>query len=468
MDQPIFLEVHGDGAPEGSDGDPRSPARTAVVIAAVVAAVALFGATILVIGDDADRVERSAPSEPPRSETPQFEPDGEMLPGTPEAVARDAAVCYASTPSAEALSVLFDSIGGFEGLQVGIAQGAFDVVTFDPLDPDKLLAAHRAGYLSEGNQDVNQRWTISGQGMTQSTWDPTTPHDFVHYNSDGSITMWVREGRDDTFAARRAVVLDQGGTPTHVMSTSSAIQADRFAVDGSTVFALTGDPDWYAPRDVGYIALVADDGDVRTHLSSGASFGWIDVPAPGLLVAYPSGPTGTTAVWDTDTLSLLDDHPLSGQPYQRVAVAGETPTALAVTLDGELETIDLSNGRTGQRFGRLDVTEVDRPIALSDDGSIAVTVDKSGTVTIWFVASGTPVATFDASSALPRWLPTSRSAARVTSVVAPDASRVALRIPARPEVSVSWRVIDTDVDSWIARTGTTSEEPLATARQPVC
>ncbi|MDX2378264.1 MAG: hypothetical protein QNM02_00715 [Acidimicrobiia bacterium] len=468
MDQPIYLEVHGDDAPEGGDGDPRTPARTAAVVAAVVAVAALLGASILVIGDDADRAERSEPTEPPQSVSPQLEPVGETLPGTPHAVARDAAGCYASAPSAEALSVLFDSIGGFEGLEVGIAQGAFDVVTFDPSDPDTLLAAHRAGYMAEGNEDVNQRWTISGQGMTQSTWDPTTPHDFVHYTSDGSITMWVRDGPDDTFTARRAVVLDQGGTPTHVMSTSSAIQADRFAVDGRTVFALTGDPDWYAPRDGGYDALVADDGAVRTHLSSGASFGWIDVPAPGLLVAYPSGPSGTTAVWDTNTLARLEDHPLSGQPYQRVAVAGATSTALAVTLDGELETIDLSNGRTGQRFGRLDVTEVDRPVALSDDGTVAVTVDKSGTVTIWFVASGTPVATFEASSALPRWLPTSRSAARVTSVVAPDASRVALRIPARPEVSVSWRVIDTDVDSWIARTRTASEEQLTTARQPVC
>jgi hypothetical protein len=452
MDEPTYIEVRSLDTPNEPPRDRKGPARPMVALAVVAALAVVVGTVVFLVGDDGGRAERTALSEAARDTTVPGPPPGPI--GLAE-TARRAADCYELAPTEQNLRALFEATGGFDALEVGTATGAFDVVTFDPLDHDQLLAARRTGYLADGNEEINQRWDISAGSATQALWDPTNPHDFMHYNTDGTITVWVHDGDGDGgYVIRRAIVLDQASTRTQVMSSSSTIQADRFAVDGRTVFALTSNPDWYAPRDAGYTALVADDGIERVRLASGASFGWIDVPSPGLLVAYPTDASGVTAVWDTQTLDRLDDHPLSDRPYLRVAVARDVPIALGVTHDGLLEPLDLATGRTGARFGRVDSTELDKPVALSDDGTVAVTVDKSGTVSIWFVGSSTPIATYEASTALPRWLPTSRSAARVASVVAPDASRVALRIPARPQVSVSWRVIDTDVHSWIARART--------------
>ncbi len=468
MNDPIFIELHDGDERSGSDReeDPRG-ARPgpASVLAAVVAVLLAVAVVVSLLGDDGDRSGRVGPDDRPTA-APDAEPPG--LVASPRVPASQQAVeCYTFAPSADNLRAVFESIGGFEGLQVGIAEGAFDLVTFDPLDHDRLLATHRSGYGVAENQDTNQQWDIRGGDVLQSLWDPVTSHDFVHYNTDGTITMWVHSGDDVGFAPRDAVVIDRDGKV--VTNTSSPIYADRFAVDAGTIFALTGNPNVYAPRDTGHLTLLADDGERQTRLASGEDYDWIDVPSPGLLVAYPADPAGVTAVWDTGALEPLEEHPLAGRPYQRVAVAGDGTTALGVTHDGELESLDLATGRTGDRFGRLDVTEVDRPAVLNADGTVAFTVNKTGTVSIWFVGDDTPVATADASSGLPRWLPTSRSAARLTSSIAPDASRLALRIDARPQVGLSWRLIDIDIDSWLIRAGDIANSaPSPTEEQHAC
>lgn len=451
MDDPVFIELQDSGDRSGSDQEEHThgarpgPASVLAAVAAILLAVAVV---VSLLGDDGDRNSRAGQDDRATA-APDTEPPG--LVASPRFPAsQQVAECYTLAPSADNLRAVFESIGGFEGLRIGVAEGAFDVVTFDPLDHDRLLAAHRSGYGTAENQDVNQQWQVRDDGgPDQSVWDPVTPHDFVHYNADGTVTMWVHGGGDGGFAPRTAVVIAREGQV--ITTSSSPVYADRFAVDAGTIFALTGNPDWYAPRDTGYLSLLADDGERQTTLGSGEDFGWIDVPTPGLLVAYPADPTGVTAVWDSRTLEPLEEHPLAGRPYQRVAIAGNATTALGVTHDGSLEPLDLATGRTGERFGHLDVTEVDRPAVLSDDGAVAFTVDKTGLVSIWFVGDDTPIATTDASSGLPRWLPTSRSAARLTSSIAPDASRLALRIGARPGIGVSWQLIDTDIESWLTR-----------------
>ena len=468
MDEPVFIELHGGDERAGSDReeDPHGarpgPASVLAAVAAILLAVAVV---VSLLGDDGDRSGPVGRDDRP-TPAPDTEPPG-LVASPRVSASQQAAECYALAPSADHLQAVFESIGGFDGLQVAVAEGAFDVVTFDPLDHNHLLAAHRAGYGAAENQDTNQQWAIRGGDVFQSVWGPVTPHDFVHYNADGTITMWVHGGGEVGFAPRTATVIERDGSV--VTTTSSPIYADRFAVDAGTIFALTGDPYRFAPRDSGYLSLLADDGERQTWLGRGDDFDWIDVPTPGILVAYPADPSGVTAVWNTRTLEPLEDHPLAGRHYQRVAIAGNATTALGVTHDGELEPLDLTTGRTGDRFGHLDATEVDRPAALSADGTVAFTVDRSGTVSIWFVGDDTPIATSDASSGLPRWLPTSRSAARLTSSIAPDATRIALRIGARPQVGVSWRLIDTDVESWLARAGDIANSaPSPTEEQHAC
>ncbi|MGI9644526.1 MAG: hypothetical protein ACR2O6_04370 [Ilumatobacteraceae bacterium] len=441
MDAPTPIELYGDNEPPGGDDTRAAAPRTLTVaagVAVIVAAVAVVGA---LISDDGGRGGQPSSIDP---------------------TAGPAADCYAAEPNAADLRIVFGSIGGFDGLVVGEASGAFDLVTFDPLDHSRLLAAHRAGYGRAENQEVNEEWRVAGGEVVQDVWDASTPHDFVHHNADGTTTMWAHSGDEVGFAPRNAVVLDRDGAV--VTATSAAMYADRFAVDGGTVFALTGDPRYFAPRDPEYLELLADDGVAQTRLASGAGFAWLDVPAPGILVAYPANADGVTAVWDTATLAPLANHPLAGRAHRRVAVAADGRTALGVRFDGRLEAVELATGRASPPFGALDVTEIDSPIALSPDGSVALTVDRSGTVSVWFVGDDVPIATYRASTGLPRWLPTSRSAARLTSVLAPDASRLALRIDARPGVGLTWVLVDTELDSWLDRARTARLSPESSTR----
>ena len=435
MHDPVFIELIGDGDGE-ADVPPRPPSSIATVLTVVAAIVLVAGAVSWLVGGGSDRPERDG-------ERPESEMSGPRI-----SPARRAAESYLATPGGARLRQLFESIGGFAGLQMAVAEGAFDVVTFDPLDGDRLLAARRAGYGDAQNQDVNQQWLIQDGNVVQSAWDPNTEHDFVHFNTDGTITMWVHSGDEIGFAPRNAVVIDRDGT--EITTSSSAIYADRFAVDAGTIFALTGKPDWYTLTTDPYISLLADDGERQTWLAPGRDFSWIDVPTTGLLVAYPAGPTGLTAAWDSHTLEPLENHPLAGRPYQRVAVSGDGTTALGVTHDGELERIELVTGRVVGRFGQVDVTEVGHPIALSRDGTLAITVERSGTVSIWFVADGTLIAEHGASAGVTGLLSTARSA-RPASSIAQDANRLALRIPALPQIRLSWSLIDTDIESWLIR-----------------
>jgi hypothetical protein len=465
MDEQFIVEPRSADEQLDPDDDadvahPRLPIVLAGV-AALVLAVALLSA---IVGGDGPRSGTDRRSAPPSTA-----PVARILevPASKSLTnALLAAECYATAPSADHLRAVFDSIGGFEGLEVGVAEGAFDVVSFDALDHDLLLAARRRGYGSAENQDVNEQWSVAHGQVSQAAWDPVKPHDFVHYNADGTITMWVHSGDDVGFAPRDAIVIDRGGDVITI--SSSPMYADRFAVDGGVIFALSGNPDWYAPRDTGYLSLLADDGERRVRLGHGDEYAWVDIPTPGLLVAYPATSAGVTAVWDTQTLEPLDQHPLAGRPYRRVAISGDLTTALGVTHDGRLESLELATGDTGARFGHVDVTEVERPVVLSGAGNVAFSVEKSGRVSIWFVGDDEPVATYAASAGLPRWLPTSRSAARLTSSLAPDATRLALRIGARPQVGVSWRLIDIDIQSWLARArpaGGTESMPSDAKRQ---
>lgn len=384
-------------------------------------------------GGEAERATDPAPPDIPLS--------GELLDPL------DAAARFVAAPDRDRLHALFEAVGGFEGLRSASAVGAFDVVTFDPAQPDVLLASKRLSYGPAQNQLVNQRWRIDPSAHVEQTlWASAVEHDFVHFNIDGTVTMWVHGGGDG-FAPRRAVVLD--GVDGEEILTTTPLYASRFTATSDAVFALTGNG-VYGTTQSGYADLVADRGDGPIVLADGASFSWIDNPTPDILVAYPADPEGVTAVWDAATWEPLPSHPLANHAYRRVGVSGDRRTAVAASTEGPLEIIDLTTGRVRGRFGHLDVTGVGKPITLDHDGTVAITTQRSGLVQIWWVGDDDPVATVDADAAQPRWI-SPEYAPRSTSVVSPDGSRLALRVGARPGVRTRWDVVETDVTKWIAR-----------------
>jgi len=361
---------------------------------------------------------------------------------------------FAADPGPAKLRDLLDVIGGFDGVTLASAQGAFDLVRFDPLDPDRLLASNRLSYGDAENQDVNELWQIGETGVEQALWAPNTSHDFVHFNTDGTVTMWSHGGGPG-FAPRSVRLLDG---EFGLVASTDPLYASRFSIDGQKLFALTGDG-VLGPRNEGYENLIADDGVQQTILAPGSPYGWIDNPIPGMLIAYPRTDSTTIAVWNTLTLDPADDHPLAGRSYQRLAISGDHEVAVGITFDGQLEELVFRTGDVVSTFGAIDPVGIDQPITLNDDGTIAITVDRVGLVTMWWVGEDTPILVAPGDAGQPRWV-SDQYAARFASAVASNGSRVALRSGARPEVPVQWTIIDTDVDSWVQRACRLAGRPL--------
>ena len=378
-------------------------------------------------------------------------PDREAAPVPAQLLAAEH---HVADPSAETLRALLDAIGGLDAIVVGEAEGAFDLVRFDPLDPNRLIASLRSSYGEAQNQESNEIWSIDSEGLSQIPLAADTPHDFAHFNSDGSITVWVHSGDEAGFAPRNAMVIDR---ESNVLAMTQPLYASRFAAVGDKVFALTGDGDYYS-RDDSYEQLIVD-GRITGVLDSGEVYEWIDNPIPDLLVAYPRDPGETTAVWSTVTLERLADHPLAGRSYKRAAVSGDHRTAVGVTLEGRMEQIDLVTGRTLTIFGSVDPEGIDQPVTLNDDGTIAVTVDRSGRVSIWWVGHDTPISGIDADAAQPRWV-SAQYGARSASSVSASAEYVALRSAARPSIPVKWLIVDIQIESLIAHACDTAGRPL--------
>ncbi len=456
------VELLGGGLPTptvtGSVQRGRSPAP--LVVAMLAIAIAL---TVGWLQASDESGSSPLPSEPDRAEQAAANPAADsssdtdlVTSSTPEIpLPLAAAEAFVTHPNARTLRNLIDAIGGLEAITLGEAEGAFDLVRFDPLDHNRLLASARSSYGDAQNQGTNEQWLIDQDGIAQTLWAPDTVHDFVHFNVDGTITMWVPTDDATGYAPRSAVLLDNDGTS---ISSTRSVHASRFTATAGSIFALTGNGDYYSINQT-YELLIAD-GLGRQLLDSGETYEWIDNPIPELLVAYPRDANGSTTVWDPRTMERLDEHPIAGRSYQRVAVSSDGERAVGITFDGQLEPIDLLTGETTHPFGSVVATGIDQPITLNRDGTIAITVERSGLVAVWWVGDSTPIATVQADAAQPRWV-SEQFGARSASAVAIDGSRVALRRPARPQIPVSWLVVDTSVDGWIQHACDLAGRPLS-------
>ena len=356
-----------------------------------------------------------------------------------------AAELFVAEPGRATAAALLASIGGFEDLVVGTAIGEFDVVTFDPADPSHLLASRRASYGAAENQAANEEWFVGTEQVTQALFDPVLAHDVAHFTAEGEVAVWVNSGNTGGFASRDVTV--RGGDNS---STLGPIYASRSVIAANTLFALTGSDDYYA-AERRFQALIADRHGRQLVLASGAPWSWVDSPAAGLVVAYPADDSAVTRVWDAITLAEQPTHPLAGQAFQRADVSDDGRVAVAVSATGQLVPIDLANRTMAQPFGAVDATGIDSPITLNEDGTVAVTIDFDGTVTLWWVGDGQPLSVLGGDAGPARVVPEHR-APRASSAVEPSARRVAVRQQASAETGrTRWQILDTDIVSWVAR-----------------
>ena len=455
----IGLGVDDDRDRDGSESPAPGGVRGRAVAALALVAVALV--FLQLIGADGntpvgDPLVEPEPGRDAGSETPADRPTADRLDALvaagslpPELVAAEV---YHAAPGPETLRSLLGELGGLEAVTVATAAGSFDLVTFNPTDPDRLAASFRSSYGPARNHGSNQAWRVMDDGeVLTSPLTLTVAHDFAHFNADGTMSYWWHAGSSndegvdaDDFAPR---VVSLGPLPRLGDHHSDPVYPSRAVIVDQTLFALTGDPSYYSTSRE-FVSFIADRGEGQVFLDDGTAWGWVDAPAPGIVVTYPAGDDGVTAVWSTATLDCIDQHHLAGRSYRRAAVSGDGTTMVGVTFGGTLETVDIASDRVTGRFGRLDPSGIATPVTLNHDGTIAVTVDHDGTVTIWWVGDPEPIAVIEADAGPLRLLSEYR-APRASSTVAPGAGRVAVRHPARPGIATRWSIIDTDPARWI-------------------
>lgn len=349
-----------------------------------------------------------------------------------------AAERFSAAPSAATARELLRTLGGVDQVVVARATGSFDLVTFDPADPNHLLASHRSSYGAADNSARNEEWVVDGSAVRQELFAEDRPHDVVQFSATGDVVVWTNPGGAD-FGPRVVEVLGGSGP-------RAPVYAARAVVVDETLFALTAPADYY-DRALLYDELVAMRGAEVTRLDDGSGWSRLDEPMPGVVVAYPAG-LGATSVWDADSLARLADHPLSGLPYTALAVSADGTTGVGVTTRGDLETFDPVAGVRLAPFGELNPEAVVRPIALSPDGSVTVTVDRSGHVTLWWTGEEQPIMRVAAAAGPSRVMPEFR-APFTTSTVEPNARHIALKRPAVRDRAAEWTIINTDLDAWV-------------------
>ncbi len=196
-------------------------------------------------------------------------------------------------------------------------------------------------------------------------------------------------------------------------------------------------------------ALVAERGGRTVTLDAGEAWAWIDSPVAGVVLAYPSAADGVTAAWDAASLERLGHHPFAGHQYQRLAVSGDRRTAVAVTSEGLLAAVDPASGVVMRAFGSLDPAPTAAAVTLDQSGTIAITVDRDRTVGVWWVGDDRPLAVVEPNA----------GAAGASPAIHPVARRIAVRNPA------TWRIIDTELESWIERACDLADRRLTRAER---
>ena len=366
-----------------------------------------------------------------------------------------AAERFAAAPSAETLRSLFVAVGGIEGLTLGTTVGVHSTITFDPSNPNIALAA-----LSNLSASQTNVWSISADGISVAPYAPDVELDDARFNRDGTIiafepNVFVGADRPSGLATIRDLDGHALAVMPEIFYEGRLSGAGRSASDAETVFVLPANS--YYARSVSepygpLLALRADGSVPLTERSD--LYEWIDVVAPGVLVAFPGRIDGSddflgdvTGVWDTQTLEPLVDHPLSGRELVRAIVTTDGSVAFGVDYEGVIEVIDMANGDVTATFGHIDVGTVRYPLAVDASGTVLMTTESTGVITMWFVPDGEAAIEFRTATArgLKTPLPFTWDQ---TGGVAFDTSRVTVRTDPRPE-GITWTVIDTNVDSWI-------------------
>lgn len=331
---------------------------------------------------------------------------------------------------------------GDEGLTVGtVAEtNAWDIVTFDPADTDRVLFAD----LNIQRAQDPELWRVGlGEpaGQERISWvDEQTATVGGIFQRDGTIIM------DPGMFGTTFPILDNGGglvvrsaAPEFPTLTPSSYNG----VVGALVTRTDSCPYYGVSRGFGQTSELLDETE--------NGFARAEILEPGVFAAFPYHPEAgvcapnaseVSRVWNLETGEPLPDHPLNGLPIARAVVSGDGSRALTIDAPGTLAVIDMSTSEQVIELGTAASFRIGNTMALNHNGTIAVVADDTGTVSVWHVDTGTVLLEV-ASDA--RRGPT--VLITVAAGVAYDASRIAVLDDGAGE----WRIITLDPNDWLER-----------------
>ncbi len=105
-----------------------------------------------------------------------------------------------------------------------------------------------------------------------------------------------------------------------------------------------------------------------------------------------------------------------------------------------------------------------QPVTLNHTGTVAITVGRIGTVTMWWVGDDEPILHLTGSAGPSRQVPEFR-APRTSSAVAADGERIALKLRATPDRPTLWRILESDLDTWVELACTLTNRSLTEAER---
>ncbi len=210
----VVVELAVDDHTDEVAGDRPRPSGAAFGIG-LITTIAFVGLLIAALGRETDPGPRDIPPSDRTNAVPSWLP-----------VAGIAASRFEADPSARDLRVVLAALGGLEGLTLGVAEGSFEKVWFDPDDSSRLSASVRRemGWLERGAD--NEQWLVADGNVIQTPVVPSA--DEPRPAELGEQLQGDREERPTS----TTLSLDDSGHLTLTIDTDGPISVN---FDGSAV-----------------------------------------------------------------------------------------------------------------------------------------------------------------------------------------------------------------------------------------
>lgn len=416
-DRQVVTSIEGNLMLKPNDTPPRRWPRFAAAAAVVLALVG----GLLLFARDSDELPADLPEAPTDAPSP--------------------------TLSVETAQAMLEAVGGLEGLTLSTytERERIQRITFDPLDPNRALAAN----LDIDRPQATDVWSLDDGSVVPLSYSVENGNAGAVLQRDG--TIWIDPGQAGTiFPVLRndgefLATLRTGDFPIYTSVSEGTSMVSLLTNTSTCPYRALTISNVAADRNPGSSTVLAD----RIELEVGV-YNRVDIPEPGVAVAFPYfpdsptilcvPPAGATAlVYDIATQQPIVDHPFHDAEIARGAISGNRARAMILRPDSSVAVISMETQEVLMELGTFDAGTSIEPLVLDEAGQIAVVTEDDGRATVIHVDSGTVLLEVTGDQRFTFFR------ANLSTPVAYDASRIAA-------LSADvWTAYTLDPNEWLER-----------------